>query len=192
MAQVFLAAIGFGDSRLAIALSVAAIVVALLSAWYARGQLHEARRASAMPLVIDMFREFREMRGARLRVAGTDTTNVPLTDLHGEIVAMAHLLDNMGMLVAEGLVRPELIAGYMGTSVVVVWEKLRSSIEWERQYRRELGLSDAYQAYFEHLAVIMREVDPDEARKKLRRWDESANPDWPGGSALTDLPLPGL
>jgi hypothetical protein len=99
-------------------------------------------------------------------------------------------LDNIGMLVVEELVRPELIAGFIGTSVVDLWVRLRPSIEAERQIRRNRGESDAYQLYFEHLAVTMRQVDPAKVRAKLKRWDEPHNLGGGSSGGWSHLPLP--
>jgi len=62
-------------------IAVAALVVAGISAaitlatvWYTRKQAREATVANALPTAIDLFRDFREMRGARQRVAELGAT----------------------------------------------------------------------------------------------------------------------
>lgn len=169
---------------------VAAIsaAIALASAWFARGQLRQARVANSLATAFVLFREFRGMTDTRFRLGqriAHDQDEQPPTfrELGDDVVELSHLLDNIGMLVAEDLVPAELVAGYMGNSVIDLWEKLGPSIEAERKRRRERGESDAYQVYFEHLAVVMREVDPDRVRAKLKRWTWT-----PERSAQTPIP----
>jgi hypothetical protein len=166
------------SDRIALAALIVAGISAALSVTTARRQAREATVANALPTAIDLFRDFRQMRDARERVADLPANQRdPMSQLDREIVSLAYLLDNIGVLVAEKLVRPELVAGYMGTSVIYLWERLSPSIDAERQIRRARFESHAYLQYFEHLAETMREVDPEKVRANLKHWgDQSAGP----------------
>lgn len=83
------------------------------------------------------------------------TRNTPLT----------HLVDNIGLLVAERLVPAELVAGYMGTSILDLWERLAPHIYADREVRRAEGADPGYQFYFEHLAETMKKWIPLESAR---------------------------
>jgi len=154
----------------AVAVATVSAVIAVFSVRYAKGQLEQARVANALPTAIELFREFRAMRESRhLALSQLPSTPVPMNQLPRDVIDLAHLLDNIGMLVAEDLVSAELVAGYMGNSVIALWDKLGPSIEADRKRRRDAGESDAYQEYFEYLARRMEEVDPTKVRAKLKR-----------------------
>ncbi len=73
-------------------------------------------------------------------------------------------LDNLGVLVARGLLAPELAAGFLGDSALRMWRVLSPFIVRER----ELRTPPHYQHYFEHLAATVQQIDPTRARSKLR------------------------
>ena len=78
-------------------------------------------------------------------------------------------LDNVGVLVARGLLAPELAAGFLGDSVLRMWRVLSPFIVRER----ELRTPPHYQHYFEHLAATVQQVDPTRARSKLRTFADT-------------------
>ena len=69
---------------------------------------------------------------------------------------MSQYLDNLGVLVAHGLLSPELAAGFLGDSALRMWRVLSPFIVRER----ELRTPPHYQHYFEHLAVTVRRSTP--------------------------------
>jgi hypothetical protein len=153
-----------------VGVAIASAAVAGFSAYYAKGQLEQAKNANALLTAIELFREFRGMREARrVAFAVLPSGASPMDQIRGDVIDLMHLLDNLGMLVSERLVSAELVAGYMGDSVIALWDKLGPSIEADRKRRREAGESDAFQEYFEYLARTMRDVDPAKVRAKLRR-----------------------
>jgi hypothetical protein len=166
-----------GLAEAALAVAIASAVVAVGSVIISWRQLHQARVANLLPTAIGLFREFRNMTGGRHRlspVLADIDIDVPLTKLPLEIrddaLRLAHFLDNLGFLVAEGLVRPEHVAGFLGTAVLDTWQKLGPHIYAERALRRELHASPDYQRYFEDLAERVREVDPTRVRSTLKEW----------------------
>jgi hypothetical protein len=101
----------------ALALAIASAVVAASTAILAWRQLAQARIANALPTAIALFAEFRRLTSERYaipeRLRGLDP-NTPMSELPGEtrVVALrlSHVLDNLGVLVAEGFVKPDLVA----------------------------------------------------------------------------------
>jgi hypothetical protein len=152
-----------------VALVIAAIAV-VVSAW----QLREARRANAFPAALDLFREYRSPEMVKARRLLFD--ELPKMDRKGGIRALpdevaqaalkvSHYLDNLGVLVAHGLLDPKLAAGFLGDSTLGLWRELSPFIRRERELRSPA----AYQQYFEHLAATLEEVQPSRARANLRK-----------------------
>jgi hypothetical protein len=148
-----------------------------------QGQLTQARIANELPTVIGLFRDYRwpDMREARARLfdelqKGTVLEGVPITQLpepiRGDALMVSHFLDNLGVLVAEGFMKPELAAGFLGTTSLSMWRLLKPHIDAERDLRAREGWEGGsdYQRYFEHLAETLRETDPTRVRRSLKHW----------------------
>ena len=50
---------------------------------------------------------------------------------------VSHYLDNLGVLVANGLLEPELAAGFLGDSALRLWRDLYPFITRERELRTQ-------------------------------------------------------
>jgi len=166
---------------MALIIAVAALLVAVIAALISRQQLREATKANAFPATVDLFREYRnvEMVAARRLLsqklpAQEDATAI--RDLPDDVAQAAlkvsHYLDNLGVLVAHDLLRPELAAGFLGDSTLRLWRQLEPFIVRERALRKP----NAYLQYFEHLATTLHEVQPERARADLKRWMERSTP----------------
>lgn len=158
----------------AIAAALAAVLASLWS-WFA---LRQARKANALPGVVELFREYRELHDRRQKILDNIESvphDVPLTrisddTLRADVLQVSHFLDNFGVLVSEGFVPPRIAAGFMGASAAKIWTVLRPHIEAEREWRRERGDENPeYQRYFEALVATVREVRPGKVAAKLPR-----------------------
>jgi hypothetical protein len=166
----------------ALVVSIASALFAALAARYTARQAHQAKVANAFPAVIDMFREYRgPLSTARSRVFDlideAPETAPPLGDLPPDLkqpaIAVCHFLDNLGVLVAEGLMDSEIAARYLGDTAIALWKRLLPYIEAERNRRLASGIPGAadYLRYFEHLVVTLEELNPEHTRMRLKRWD---------------------
>jgi hypothetical protein len=160
----------------ALLIAVAALMVSAIAAWMSHSQLREARTSNAFPATVDLFREYRssEMVAARRllsqRLSDLDPAG-GVNDLPDDVAQAAlrisHYLDNLGVQVAQNLIAPELVAGFLGDSTLRLWAQLRPFILSERRRRHP----QAYLQYFEHLAETLRTVSPIEMRAHLRKWE---------------------
>ena len=159
-------------------IAIAAVIVSMLTMIIVALQVAEARKADALPATIGLFREYRtaEMEKARRLLTERLPDLDPASGMRGlpDDVAIAAILvslylDNVGVLVARGLLAPELAAGFLGDSVLRMWRLLSPFIVRER----ELRTPPHYQHYFEHLAVTVQQVDPTRARSKLRTFADT-------------------
>lgn len=87
-------------------------------------------------------------------------------DVAQAALRVSHYLDNLGVLVAHGLLDPKLAAGFLGDSTLRLWSQLQPFIARERTLRSP----QAYLQYFEHLAVTLHKAQPVRVREGLEVW----------------------
>jgi hypothetical protein len=157
-----------------VTLAIVAFIVAAMAAAFSGWQARESRRANAFPAVVDLFREYRspEMVAARRLVSrelGPDRPACEVSDLPDElaqaVLRIGHYLDNIGVMIDKKLIKPELVAGFLGDSALRQWNQMERFIRKERLIREP----SAYMNYFEHLAVTLLVVRPEDVRAKLRK-----------------------
>jgi len=138
-------------------------------------QLHEAEVANSLPTVIDLFREYRspalsKARSIVFQQLGPDEQQLPLSELPDSVrpaaYSVCHYLDNLGVLVTEGLVEPRIVTRFLGRSAIDLWERLHPCIKLERAKR-----NGNYQRYFEGLAATAKRLDPELMLNIVPRWE---------------------
>ena len=84
--------------------------------------------------------------------------------------------DNLGVLVAHGVVSIRPVSAYLGGSVIEVWAKLEPMVQAERRKRASAGFYDSgrWQEYLEILLQMIKIYTPSKYRKlpiraRLRR-----------------------
>ncbi|MEU1519946.1 hypothetical protein ABZ490_48885 [Streptomyces sp. NPDC005811] len=127
---------------------IAALVVSLLafavSGVVSLRQLRLSQHANALPVAVDLFREHRSVRLAQARtfvheeLPGCDL-GLGLEGLPEEgrdlVRELAWYYDNLGALVAHGVVDIDPVSGYLGGSVISVWEHMEPLVRAERARR---------------------------------------------------------
>jgi hypothetical protein len=157
-------------------LATIAIVVSLAAVAISWRQLREARRTNSFPAALDLFREYRSLEMVQARaLLRSDLAGYPadqgIRELPGAVGHAArkvsHYLDNLGVLVDNGLMDPQLAAGFLGNNVIEMWDALAPFIRADRAR----GPVRGYQRYFESLVVAVEKANPDEVIAKLPRRD---------------------
>jgi hypothetical protein len=160
----------------ALAISIIAVV---LSSIVGLRALRLSRQANAMPMLINLFSEHRGARLSRARrFVYRDLANLDVSQgLEGlpeearELVReLGCFYDNMGALVAHGMVDLETVSGYLGGSIVPIWEAMLPLIRAERASRTIFYDPSRWQAYFENLYLLVRGRPPAEARRRQELW----------------------
>jgi hypothetical protein len=136
--------------------SIAAVCAAAASAFYAGRALREARKANAVPALLDFVRECRQYEPDRRSVLrhlrDEHDPRLGISGLPDEarehVIRVCHYLDQLGILVDQRIVDPEAVAGFMGESILVSWRALAPYIKGERAARKR-----DYVSYFEDLAA---------------------------------------
>jgi hypothetical protein len=160
----------------AVIISVVALATSLLLGWRA---LTLSRQSNTVPVLIDLFREHRSDRLADARhfvhneLSKYDLTK-GLSELPQEkqtlIRELAWFYDNLGALVTHGIVDVAPVSGYLGVSVLAVWERMQPLIEAERSKRQDSIDPQRWQIYFENLYHLIQELPPERARSTQRLW----------------------
>ena len=160
----------------ALVVAIVAGIAAIASAVWAWQSVREARRANAVPALIDFFREYRSYEPSRryvLRDLKKHDSELGVSELPGEarghVVAVCHYLDQLGLLVERHMVDPEAVAGLMGDSILFCWQALEPYLRQERAARGR-----DYAAYFEALVESVWAIGPSAARRRLRRLPPNA------------------
>lgn len=137
------------------------------------------RHANTIPVLVDLFREHRSRRLAEARefvfheLPGYDLS-LGLRGLPEEkralVLELVWFYDNLGALVAYGIVDIGPVSGYIGTSVIAVWENIWPLVEAERKRRANPSDPQYWQAYFENLISLIRQNPSENARASERLW----------------------
>ena len=157
----------------ALLVSLGALVLSGLSAYYAWMSSQRAHEANQLTVLADFLREFRELEPDRRRVI-RDLPNVEtvwISDLSDPLRESAtHVcwyLDGLGLLVGQGLVDEDALFTIIGSPTVRLWGILAPFIEAERDHRTE----PIYMRGFEDLAERARKHDYASAMEKLKRFN---------------------
>ncbi|MET7363576.1 hypothetical protein ABZS76_34750 [Streptomyces sp. NPDC005562] len=166
-------------------MEIAALLVSAMalgvSGFVSLRQLRLTEHANTLPVLVDLFREHRSARLAHARylvferLPGCDPSNgmAGLPEAERDLIReLAWFYDNLGALVSHGVVDIEPVSGYLGGSVISVWEQMEPLVRVERQKRVRNALPDPdrWQAYFENLYHLVREMPPPRARAETALW----------------------
>ncbi|MGH1556471.1 DUF4760 domain-containing protein [Streptomyces sp. L7] len=158
-------------------MNVAALLVSvgalLVSGAASYRQLRPAAHANTLPVLVELFREHRSDYPAEARwfvhqeLPGRDVSE----GLHS-LRDLAWFYDNLGALVAHGIVDIDPVSGYLGGSVISTWESMAPLIAAHRVRRRAAGRDgDAeWQGYYENLYHLIKKKPPAAVRNRLERW----------------------
>jgi hypothetical protein len=156
---------------IALALSVLAVAVSTLSALR---QSRLMQHANLLPVLIDMFRDFREHEFRQhvvfiekelwdpCHLKGIGIDDLP-AEVRSHVIPVMNFFANAGMLVANKVISGVLAASYMRGSAQVAWSHLAPYIRNERDKRKD----ETYYLFFEHLAFVIGQYEPSKLKKVL-------------------------
>ncbi|HEX5924867.1 MAG TPA: hypothetical protein VFY45_13625 [Baekduia sp.] len=154
-------------------LSAIALIVSVATAWR---QSRQGARATLLPVVVDVLREFRstefKCHQAMLRRVPCDPLDETVgfegiadPDVRESARYVSHFYDNVGLLIASGIATPEPIVAFLGNTANRAWETLCPYIKTAREQSTGLPY---YQEFFEHLVSLS---GPREVEAALDRMD---------------------
>jgi hypothetical protein len=156
----------------ATAVTVALQAVSLTAIGLTLRQIRLARGANHLPVVLDAFLHSRSAAW----LEAEDYVLTKLTDEHAAdggcrglpLPARTHAFtiglfyDDLGKLVAHGMIDQSLVIGSYGTPIVRLWDALAPYVYGERQTHTQ-----GFWVYFEDLAVRTAETPPSRVYAKL-------------------------
>lgn len=169
------------SNAIALALSLVAVAVSAVSAFR---QATLMQHANLLPVLIDMFRDFREPEfrqhlafieeelWERCPPGGTGIDDLP-QEVRSRVIPAMSFFANAGTLVANGVITDVMAASYMRGSVLVAWSHLAPYIRNERDRRDD----ETYYLFFEHLASVIAQYEPTRLRDVLKLKTVSESPE---------------
>ena len=160
---------------------ILALVAVCVSAWQTRTNMRDARHSRSLPVIAEIFREFRsrEFRESLhnlLTLSSDKTTGSGFRalskDRQEDAYRVCYFFDQIGVLVAFGIVHEDIVVAIMGTQIVQVWSVMFPLIESERKYRSKTYPSNApsgFLAFYEHLVTCVYALGGREAAIMIRK-----------------------
>jgi hypothetical protein len=155
---------------ISLAISIAAVAVSVA---FAFRQTKMMETANTLPVLLDFFREFRgdefrKKQSIMLDKLPSVSADNGLCHLPEEVqrptIYVIHYYDNLGAMVAHGLISADVVLSVYGESVDRCWRLVEPYIKQERDIRGD----PEYQILFEHIASLAERNQGREARRRLR------------------------
>lgn len=152
---------------------ILSFLAVFISSFFAIRQVKVMQQTNYLPILIDMFREFRDsdfkthssyvvnQLKKECNPAETGYMYLP-PDALVHVRTISHFYDNLGLLVANGIIDQKLVLSFMGGSILSTWTVLEPFIRRERELRQ-----GDYQEFFEHLAALAKKTSPDTIRRNM-------------------------
>jgi len=151
---------------------IISVIALVTSVAVAVQQINIAKQSNFLPILIDMFSEFRSPKFKRHLYYVTQRLSKEHNSKKGfqnlpepartHVITVSHFFDNLGVIVANKIVDEKLVISFMGESIYSAWQALEPFIKRERELR-----NSEYQEYFEDLVVRVKKNPPHIIRKQL-------------------------
>jgi len=158
-----------------------ALVAVSVATWQARHTIQNARHSRFLPVITEIMTQFRaqEFRESMLRLVETPAggkydhgfESLP-KDLRDDAYRVCYLFDQVGIMVALGIISEDIVIGLAGTPAMRVWLAMTPAIESERAYRRRTYPADippGFLTYYEHLVARIYELGAAESASMIQR-----------------------
>jgi hypothetical protein len=160
---------------------ILALVAVSVSAWQARFNMQHATRSRSLPVITEIFKEFRskEFRASinNLLTLPSDKTTIDSLsalpeDQQEDAYKVFYFFDYIGTLVAFGIIREDIIITTMGNRIMQVWSVMLPIIEKERAYRSKAYPSNAspgFLIFYDYLVTRIETLGGREAAGIIQR-----------------------
>jgi hypothetical protein len=158
-----------------------ALVAVSVTTWQARHAIQNARHSRFLPVITEIMTQFRseEFRESMLRLVeapargkqGRGFESLP-EDVRDDAYRVCYLFDQVGIMVALGIISEDIVIGLAGTPAMRVWLAMKPAIESERAYRRQTYPAEVppgFLTYYEHLVARIYELGAAESAATLQR-----------------------
>jgi hypothetical protein len=151
---------------------VVSVIALVASAVVGVRQIRLSNGGNQLPVVLEAFRESREpgwlpaneyvLNALRKQSPEHGQRGLP-DDARVHTTTIGLFYDDLGKLVAHGVIGKDLVIGAYGTMIVRLWDALAPFVYAERRLH---GLH--FWIYFENLAALTAQTDMDRVYRKLR------------------------
>lgn len=166
-------------------ISLVSVILALaavgVSAWQVQASVSSARKANALPVVSEVFLEwrsphlndaFRRLMKITDKELLLDTFEALPPQLRDDAYEVCTFFDYLGTLVLHGIVSEDVIIGGLGTRIAQAWDTMEPLIRHERKYRKDNFAADTpkgFMEYYEHLVRRMKDLGGENAGSLVRQ-----------------------
>ena len=157
-----------------------AIIALTVATWQARASARSAERTHALPIISEVFREFRSpqfrnsMSSLLIDVRKQTSTKgfrAQSKAWQDNAYRVCYFFDYIGALVHTGLIREELAISLWGSPTIMVWRAIEPLIYRERKYRKRSypsGASPGFLVYYEDLICRIIDQGGEESARRIQ------------------------
>jgi hypothetical protein len=171
--------------------SIAALVISVIALALTIRQIHVARGANHLPVVLDTFRASRSSQWFEAQEYILNQLPVEHTaecgwrglpqQVRDKVNTIGLFYDDLGKLVAHGIVGESLVIGSYGEPIVHLWDTLAPYVYKERQ-----SCTPHFWVYFEDLAARTAKTQPKTLYAKLGLRQRRPSHGEPSTAAIPD------
>jgi hypothetical protein len=158
-----------------------ALAAVCVAAWQIRSSVQGAKKANALPVISEIFNQWRSLdfnaslrrlidaRFEELAVPGFES--LP-RKLRQDAYEVCYFFDYLGTLAAHKIMNEDIIIGVMGTRLAQMWEIMSDLIRRERACRAHSlpqSVPPGFLVYYEHLAKRINDLGGKEAARRVQR-----------------------
>jgi hypothetical protein len=166
-----------------------ALIAICISAWQARLNIRHARHSRSLPVIAEIFREWRSEEFRKSvrnllalsprQVEGRDFLNLP-GDCREDAFKVCYFFDYIGTLVAFGIISEDIVISTMGTQIMQVWSAMYPVIRSERERRSKAFPSSTppgFLTFYGHIVACIESLGGGQAAKIIQKknWCSSAD-----------------
>jgi hypothetical protein len=156
-----------------------ALVAVCVSAWQARLNIQHARHSRSLPVIAEIFKEWRSQEFRKSvrnllalppgKVTGYGFRNLP-EDFREDAYKVCYFFDYIGTLVAFGIISEDFVIATMGTQIMQVWFAMFPVIRNERNLRKRFpdNIPPGFLTFYGHLVACVEALGGGKAAKTIQ------------------------
>jgi hypothetical protein len=165
--------------------SLASVAIAFfavaVATWQVRSSARSAERTHTLPVVSEVWRQFRSSEFRASVNYLILTIPVPHGD-HGfnslpkgwrdKAYEVCYFFDYLGALVQFDIIREDLAISLWGTAIIQAWQAVEPFIAMEREHRRRTyppGISPGFLVYYEDLVCRIKDRGGQDAARRIQQ-----------------------
>ncbi len=152
---------------ISLASAALALATVCVAAWQVRASIKNVGKSNALPVIAEIFQEWRSDRfnsslrrllGIRNAYLMRKNFNALPRRLRRDAYEVCYFFDYLGTLVLHDIVSDDIVIGVMATRLVQVWTTMKPLILNEREHRLShlpAGVPRGFLVYYEYLVKLV-------------------------------------